>query len=336
MCAILALAASVRSAHAAELSAARLGVLYSLDDPASAEVATLYAARRRVPSQNLVGLHLPRTDTISPADFAPTRARALEALPSNVESLLLAWSKPYAVGCMSVTTAFAAGYRAAFCEPGCARTAPNPLFDSEGWLPADTVGWWPAMLLPTDDRELARALIERGIAADGSSPPGTVYLVRTTDATRNVRAAGYGDVELAVHPWLHVVELATPVTQEVPDAIAYFTGAARVAELSRIHFRAGAVADHLTSTGGILHGGDQTSVLAWLAQGATASYGTVSEPCNDIGKFPRPRVFLEHYLRGETLLEAYWKSVAMPGQGLFVGEPLASPYTARHVTGLKQ
>jgi uncharacterized protein (TIGR03790 family) len=71
------------------------------------------------------------------------------------------------------------------------------------------------------------------------------------------------------------------------------------------------------------------SALAWIRQGATASYGSVSEPCNFIDKFPRPGVFFDHYLRGETLLEAYWKSVAMPGQGLFIGEPLARPYRAR-------
>jgi hypothetical protein len=35
---------------------------------------------------------------------------------------------------------------------------------------------------------------------------------------------------------------------------------------------------------------------------------------------------MSHYLQGETLIEAYWKSVAMPGQGLFIGEPLARPY----------
>jgi uncharacterized protein (TIGR03790 family) len=68
------------------------------------------------------------------------------------------------------------------------------------------------------------------------------------------------------------------------------------------------------------------SALEWLRQGATASYGTVSEPCNLPGKFPNPAVFLDHYRRGGTLLEAYWKSVAMPGQGLFIGEPLARPY----------
>ena len=70
----------------------------------------------------------------------------------------------------------------------------------------------------------------------------------------------------------------------------------------------------------------QMAALEWLRQGATASYGTVSEPCNHLGKFPSPAVFLDHYLRGDSILEAYWKSVAMPGQGLFIGEPLAAPY----------
>ena len=35
---------------------------------------------------------------------------------------------------------------------------------------------------------------------------------------------------------------------------------------------------------------------------------------------------MAHYLNGETLVEAYWKSVLMPGQGVFVGDPLARPF----------
>jgi hypothetical protein len=38
---------------------------------------------------------------------------------------------------------------------------------------------------------------------------------------------------------------------------------------------------------------------------------------------------IERYTDGESLIEAYWKSVAWPGQGLFVGEPMASPYAGR-------
>jgi len=35
---------------------------------------------------------------------------------------------------------------------------------------------------------------------------------------------------------------------------------------------------------------------------------------------------MAHYLGGESLVEAYWKSVLMPGQGVFVGDPLARPF----------
>jgi uncharacterized protein (TIGR03790 family) len=156
-----------------------------------------------------------------------------------------------------------------------------------------------------------------------------VYLVRTSDQHRNVRAATYADVESALGERLEVAELAAPVTREVNGAIGYFTGAARVEELPHIHFRPGAIADHLTSTGGVLRGGSQTSAIEWLEAGATASYGNVTEPCNHLEKFPDITVLMRHYLLGETVLEAYWKSVKMPGQGLFIGEPLARPY-ARH------
>ena len=250
----------------------------------------------------------------------------LERLPSRVQSLVLVWTRPYAVECMSITTAFAAGYQPGFCEPGCGRTTPSPLYGTDGWLPADTIGWLPAMLLPSQDETLAHALIERGMQASGPRAPGTVYLIRTGDSTRNVRAAHYPDAEAIVAGRIVVRELSAPVQDLADPAIAYFTGAVRVEELPRIRFRPGAAADHLTSTGGVLEGGNQMSALEWLRQGATATYGTVSEPCNHPAKFPRPAIFLEHLLRGETLLEAYWKSVAMPGQGLFIGEPLASPF----------
>ncbi len=311
------------------LTEARLGVVFNLDDASSREVASYYATQRAIAPGNVVGVHVPAGNVISPAVFARLRSQVLDQLPAAVQSIVLVWTRPFAVGCMSITAAFAAGYRPGFCEPGCAKTLANPLFDSDGWLPADTVGWWPAMLLPSEDRALARDLIRRGIQAGAGSSTGTVYLVRTQDAVRNVRAAGYQQIASTLSATLAIRQLSTPVNTDVVDAIAYFTGAAHVNEISRIHFRPGAVADHLTSTGGVLSGGGQMSALEWIRQGATASYGTVSEPCNHLGKFPDPRVLLRHYAGGETALEAYWKSVVMPGQGLFIGEPLSRPFAAR-------
>jgi uncharacterized protein (TIGR03790 family) len=311
------------------LSADRLGVIYSTTDASSVRIAQYYAARRGVPAANLVGLAVPDRAVIARDELKQLRAAALDKLPSSVQSLLLVWSRPYAVECMSITTAFAAGYQAGFCEPGCGQTTKNPLFDTRGWLPADTVGWLPAMLLPSKDEALARSVIDRGLQADGPQPPGTVYLVRTQDRARNVRAEEYAEARLRVGHRITVVDTPPPVQLPVNDVIAYFTGASQVDELHQIGFRPGAAADHLTSTAGALDSTHQMSALEWLRQGATASYGSVSEPCNLRGKFPSPGVFLDHYTRGDTLLEAYWKSVAMPGQGLFIGEPLARPFATR-------
>jgi uncharacterized protein (TIGR03790 family) len=326
---LIAALASSGAAVADRLGAQRLGVLYNLDDPSSQPIARFYAAKRAIPAANVIGVRMGRANVLSPEAFAPIRKLAIERLPGEVQSLALVWSHPFAVGCMSITTAVAAGYKPEFCEPGCKDTARNPLFDGDGWLPADTVGWLPAMLIPTDDPALARALIERGVASDESAPMGALYLVRTRDAARNVRAVTYAEVESQLAGRARMVDLSTPITGDIRGAMGYFTGAAQVEELARIHFLPGAVADHLTSTGGVLAGGSQMPAVAWLKQGATASYGNVSEPCNHLEKFPNINVLMRHYMLGETVLEAYWKSVAMPGQGLFIGEPLAKPYATQ-------
>lgn len=319
---------AVETARAQELTSDLLGVLFDANDPASVRMASYYAHQRRVPPRNLIGLMPVERPVISREELKDLRARALARMPTEVQSLLIIWSRPYAVECMSITTAMAAGYVPSFCEPGCRATQRSPLFDSEEWLPADTVGWLPAMLLPTDDEALAKAVIDRGVASDGRRPSGALYLVQTQDRARNVRAAEYAAAVDSLSHEIRVALLSTPVQAPPRDIMGYFTGAVQVEELGALGFQPGAIADHLTSTAGQLDNRKQMPSTDWLRQGATGTFGSVSEPCNHLGKFPDPAILFKHYLRGETLLEAYWKSVAMPGQGLFVGEPLARPYGA--------
>jgi uncharacterized protein (TIGR03790 family) len=112
--------------------------------------------------------------------------------------------------------------------------------------------------------------------------------------------------------------------------LLYEIGAARVAGIGTLGWVPGALADHLTSFGGQLSGDSgQMSILDWIDAGATASYGTVSEPCSHPQKFPHPQLLLLNYLQGASALEAYWKSVAWPQQGIFIGEPLAAPFAHR-------
>ena len=79
-----------------------------------------------------------------------------------------------------------------------------------------------------------------------------------------------------------------------------------------VRFVPGAQADHLTSHGGDLLGTAQMRSLRWLAAGATASYGAVSEPCKHRQKFPHPVLLPRHYLTGDSVIEACWN--AWPGR----------------------
>jgi uncharacterized protein (TIGR03790 family) len=125
---------------------------------------------------------------------------------------------------------------------------------------------------------------------------------------------------------VRVHRLQADVLEGADDVLVYQTGKAQVDRLDTVRFLPGALADHLTSHGGELLESSQMSSLRWLEAGATASYGTVGEPCNHWQKFSNPAVLLRHYLDGETAIEAYWKSVAWPAQGVFIGEPLAAPF----------
>ncbi len=121
---------------------------------------------------------------------------------------------------------------------------------------------------------------------------------------------------------------------DTPDVLFYFTGLATVPDIDTNGYVAGAVADHLTSAGGILTGANgQMSILRWLEAGAAASYGTVIEPCNFPDKFTHTTNFVLPYFGGATVLEAYWKSVRTPGEGIFVGDPLTRPYGTRITLG---
>jgi uncharacterized protein (TIGR03790 family) len=154
----------------------------------------------------------------------------------------------------------------------------------------------------------------------------SAYFVITSDKQRNTRSAFFPKSTSIPQKKLTVNTLFADSIQHKKDIMFYQTGLISVPNLDTLAFLPGAVADHLTSTGGDLLEGAQMSSLKWLEAGATASYGTVSEPCSYWQKFPNSAVLLAHYLSGETVVEAYWKSVAWPAQGVFIGEPLAAPY----------
>jgi len=320
---------------AGRLRAADLGLVINRADPYSVAVGALYAQRRGLEPAQLLEIDLPLRSTLTVAEFELLRDAIAAAFGPRIQALALAWTQPYAVQCNSITGALALGFDAELCRQTCGRpSSVSPLFNSASFRPWTDLRVRPSMLLAARSVDEASALIDRGVAADASigrrgAPPAQVMLLQTADGARNVRERLYPAPGLLRGAGVNVQVVPAASLSGTTRVVIALTGSARLDLSSPPGWLPGALADHLTSSGGRLtEPNDQSTALDWLASGATASHGSVSEPCNHLQKFPHPQVLLLHYVQGATALEAYWKSVAWPQQSLFIGEPLAAPFSA--------
>lgn len=326
--------ASAQPAPAPALQARQLAIVINDAEPNSVAVGEYYRKRRNIPAANVVHVNIPgKPREIGTGRFAQLKAEIDARLGPGVEAVLMIWTAPYQVGCNSITAAYTLGFDAAQCANTCAAGHPSPYFNAGASRPFGELGMRLSMLLPTESVAQARALVDRGVGAGFRLLPATAYYLATSDKPRNTRAAFFPPPGHIAARKLGTRTLQADVLEGARDIMIYQTGMAQVDKLGTLGFVPGALADHLTSFGGDLlrdkRAGGQMSSLRWLEAGATASYGTVSEPCNYWQKFPNPSVLLKHYVRGNSAIEAYWKSVAWPAQGLFIGEPLAAPYRRR-------
>ena len=317
------------------LRAADIGLVINSADPYSVEVGNHYIKRRRLSPAQVLRVAIPLRASLKPEEFDLLRASIQAHFGPDIQALALAWTQPYAVDCNSITGALALGFDAALCRNSCAPSRASAYANSASASPFTDHGMRLSMLLAARDVDSAKRLIDRGVAADRSlglrgGLPANANLLVTDDTARNVRARLYPPPGLL--PKLGVRVQVEPA-DELKDArrvLLVQTGSSRLAHLDTLQWVDGGLADHLTSYGGQLsRDSGQSTALEWIASGATASHGTVSEPCNHLQKFPHPQWLLLHYLQGSTAIEAYWKSVLWPQQSLFIGEPLAAPFARR-------
>jgi uncharacterized protein (TIGR03790 family) len=316
-----------------------LGLVINTADPYSVTVGEFYVQARRLKPDQILRVRLPVRATLTPQEFATLQAQVLERFGAATQALVLAWRMPYAVSCNSITGALALGYDPALCANTCAKpTRVSPYFGTSSLKPFQEMNMRLSMLLAARDVPAAKALIRRGVVADQTlglrgAPSVHAYFVETTDHARSVRAplsppnGVLTQLGLQIHTTTVGSEMQTP--SEVSRVLIYQTGLRRLESPHVLDgvWVPGALADHLTSYGGQLdESNSQMSALQWIALGATASYGTVTEPCSHPEKFPHPQLLLLSYVQGSTSLEAYWRSVAWPQQGVMIGEPLAAPF----------
>ncbi len=322
----------------------------------SVQLGNYYCEKRGVPPQNLLritnwtGGNVQWTTT----DFTNSLVNPLLAMLSSrgltnqIDYVVLSMDFPYRVvqtgaqsGANSTTAALFYGFKADDCTTNCPEGIPgcnlpaassNAYAGSEGIFrqtPPVAVGnnSWLVTMLTSSNLVQAKAIIDRGVAGDGIFTTQTVWLAKTTDYFRNIRYQEFDstifDARLAGDFFIQRTNSDSPYG--LTNLLGYQTGLAGFNILLNA-FGPGAIADSLTSYAGALYEyTGQTTLLAFLNAGASGSYGTVTEPCAYLQKFPSPQVYF-YQARGFSLAECYYQSLANPYQGLIVGEPLAAPF----------
>ncbi len=178
------------------LNAADIGLVINTADPHSVAVGAHCIAARGLQPAQVLRPEMPKRVALNREEFLVFH-RSVEAFfgPAT-QALALAWSAPYAAECNSITGALALGFDADLCGSGCAASRSSGYFNSASSRPLFSPGWRPSMLLAAHNVDEARALIDRGVAADGSllrpgRAPVQALLLTTDDAARRVRMAFY-------------------------------------------------------------------------------------------------------------------------------------------------
>lgn len=315
------------------LTSRDIGLVINTADPYSQQIGEHYIKARHLAPSQVLRVSLPVNATLSISEFEALADQIQAHFGPQTQALALAWTRPYAVECNSITGALALGFNGQLCSNSCSSSKLSPYFNAPTTRPYSDLGMRPAMLLAAKDVQSGIALIDRGVQSDGSlglrgGLPAYAHFVITHDSVRSIRQVLFPPSGALNRVGVDVRIDETDALQNEKRVLLYMTGAVRVPKIETVRFVPGALADHLTSFGGSLdYPNGQMTVLSWIEAGATASYGTVSEPCAHWQKFSHPQILLGSYVQGSTAIEAYWRSVAWPQQGLFVGEPLAAPFS---------
>jgi len=318
----------------------------------SVQLGNYYSEKRGVPPQNLLRAYWTGANTTwTRSDFESTLLNPLLAMLSDrsltnqVDYVVLSMDFPYQTtatnGVNSTTAALFYGFKTDDCSNNCPEgiascnlpgASSNAYAFSEGVFrqtPPTAPGSnsWLVTMLTSSNLAQAEAIIDHGVAGDGTFPTQTVWLAKTSDWARNVRYLEFDNAifDARVDGDLSLQRTNSDSPYGMTNLAGYLTGLYQFSISSNV-FAPGALADSLTSYGGlILQPNDHTTLLVFLNAGAVGSYGTVVEPCNWLQKFPSPQDYF-YQTRGFSLAECYYQSVANPYEGLMAGEPLAAPF----------
>ena len=329
-------------------SGLNVAVVVNQNSTNSLQLANYFCELRQIPPQNVLRLSWTGSATTwTTTDFDSLLVNPLLAmlssrhLTSQIDYVVLSMDLPFqvtspaSVAINSTSSSLFYGFKpdpnpACSMAPGSTNlyAGSESVFRATPPLSAASNSFLVTMIT-SSNLALAKQIVSQGVTSDSTYPTQTVFLTKNPyDTARNVRFVLFDNAIFNAR--LRGNCSLQRLVASTPNGLGFtfgFQGGAANYTLSGVTVAPGGIADNLTSYGGLINGSDQLNMLAFLAAGATATYGTVDEPCNYLEKFPNPLVYF-YQARGFSLAEAYYQSVTNPYQGLMVGEPLAAPFAS--------
>ncbi len=304
----------------------------------SCELANYYCQERQVPPQNVLYINWSGGNSLwTSNDFQTNLVAPLlnmltaRGLTNQIDYVVLSMDIPFQTSfgstVNSTTSALFYGLRSGNPSDTNSYAASEAGFSSGTQVVGSPGYSFLTTMITAGSLAQAEELVNQGVISDGTFPQSPVILAKSSDPARNVRYPYFDNAifNINVLGASSVLRTNTDLVSWPNGCLGYETGLAQFS-VPQGTFVPGAIADSLTSFGGVIFGpNSQTNLLAFINAGAAGSYGTVVEPQADTQKFPNPQVYF-YQARGFSLAESYYQSINVPYLGLTVAEPLAAPF----------
>jgi uncharacterized protein (TIGR03790 family) len=317
--------------------------------PNSCELANYYCERRQVPPENVLRISWAsgNIDGGTTNDFQTNLLAPLlsmlsaRQLTNQIEFVVLSMDIPirtfFGSANNSTTSTLFYGYKddqdPNYSSVDNSYAASEQTFSTA--RPASAPGYsFLATMITAPTLALAKRLVDQGVNSDATFPWQPVILTKSSDSSRNIRYRRFDDAIFNTRLCRNYSMQRTNCDSVWGQTnILGLQAGQSLVTVSPNAFAPGAMADDLTSWGGVIFGyNDQTSLMTFITNGATGGYGSINETVAVLEKFPDPQAYF-YQARGFSIAECYYQSVAQPWQGLTVAEPLAAPYA--HAGSLK-
>jgi uncharacterized protein (TIGR03790 family) len=306
----------------------------------SCELGNYYCERRQVPPENVLriswaGGNLDGTTNDFQTNLLAPLLSMLSSrqLTNQIDYVVVSMDIPirtlFGSGNNSVTSTLFYGYKddqgPDYLSVTNSYAASEQIFSNA--RPASAPGYsFLATMITAPTLALAKRLVDQGVSSDGTFPWQPVILAKSSDPARNIRYRFFDNAIFNTRLCGNYSVQRTNCDSlwGQTNILGFQTGLGLVS-VSPNAFAPGAMADNLTSWGGVIFGfNDQTSLMSFITNGATGGYGSINETLAIPDKFPNLQVYF-YQARGYSIAECYYQSVLEPWQGLTVAEPLAAP-----------